>query len=128
LELLENCLVEGGIGAVRIRDVPIFHLVGIVEGDVANAAAEIDDQIDFVPRLVGNGLGRQANGGITVAQKRFLSFLGDFAERIEASAGGFQHVRGFALGNGFGHGTAAGVTKADEKDAEFFSGHEQSWN
>jgi len=128
LELLEDCLVEGGVGAVRIRDVPVFDLGGIVEGDVANAAAEVDDQIGFVPGLVGNGLGGKTDGGIAIVRECFLGFVGDFAERIEAGAGGFEDICGFALGNGFGHGAAAGVSNADEEDTKFFSGHELSWS
>ena len=93
-----------------------------------DAAAEIDDQIGFVPGFIGNGLGRKAGGGVTVAHERFLGFVGDFAERIKAGAGGFQNIGGIVRSNGFGHGAAAGVAKADEEDTQFFSGHERSWS
>ena len=128
MQLPEDCLVEGGIGAVRIRDLPVFDLRGIVEGDVANAAAEIYDQIGIVPGFVGNGLGGKTDGGIAIARECFLGFVGDFAERIEAGAGGLEDICGLALGNGFGHGAAAGVSNADEEDTKFLSGHELSWS
>ena len=92
-----------------------------VEGDVADTAAEIDDQIGVVPGLGRNGLGGKTGGGITTAQERLLRGFGDFAEGIKASARGFENVGGFLEGDGFSHGAATGVAEADEQHAEFLS-------
>lgn len=117
-------MIDLRLAAKRIRDIPVFDFLGMIEEGVATPASEIDDQVGVIPSVAQDGLGGKAFGGVAVVLKSLLGGERNVAKGEKAGAGGIDDVGGFAERDGFGHGAAAGVAEADEKDAEYFAvGH-----
>jgi hypothetical protein len=118
-DLFQNSLISGGVFAIGIFNIPIFHIDAVCEKQVAELAGQIDDEVGVVHGFEADRLGREAIGRIPVGEKCLLCELNDASKGMEAGAGGFDEVRSVATGNGFCHGAAASVADADEEDTEF---------
>jgi len=111
-------LIDFGLAANGIRDIPVLDFLGMPEKGAAALSAEIDDQVGVIPSFARNGLGGKTLKGIAVVLEGLLRGRRDIAKGEKACARGFDDVGGFAESDGLGHRAAAGVADADEEDTE----------
>jgi hypothetical protein len=118
-DVFESFLIDLWRSAEGIGDIPVFDIVGIGKEGVGARAGEIDDQVGVIPSFARDGFRRKGFGGVAVGVESVEGGGRDVAQREKAGAGGIENVGGIAAGDGFGDGTAAGVTEAEEEDADF---------
>ena len=111
-------MIDFGLAANRIRDIPVLDFFGMIVEGVAALSAEIDDHVGVIPSVARDGLGGKAFKGVAVVLEGLLRGRRDIAKGEKACARGFDDVGGFAESDGFGHGAATGVADADEEDTE----------
>ena len=83
-DLLQNSLINGGVFAIGICNLPVLDARGVIKDEFPAFAGQVDDEVRIFDGLRAKGLGGKIIDRIAVGQEHFLGAERDAAERIEA--------------------------------------------
>src|SRR5882762_4469838 len=116
-DLLEDFLINFGILAHGILDLPIFNLEVVMKYQFPGETTHVDDDIYLFPNSGRDTLGLKAFHPISVSHEGLIGQVGDKASRRQACAERVDDIGSINARDCLRHRAAASISDANEQDA-----------